>query len=171
MAVGNLEFIKSASGTSITTLEITDCFSADYDVYFVTITKVDVAANPLLYFRFIDSGGTVITGSEYERAHLNMLSYTTFSEGRSTTETRIPIGYANGSGTADLTGLSAYIFNPYDSSSYTFTTSQNSSYSTSGLQGMKSIGVHKTAEQLSGVAITVNTGSLESITANIFGVK
>jgi len=167
----NLQFIKSVSGSSITTLEIPNCFSSNYDVYFVTITKVDVTANPLLYFRFIDSGGTVITGAEYDRAHLNLFSYTSFSEGRSTGETRIPIGYANGSGTDDLTGLSAYIFNPFDSSSFTFTKSQNSSYSSSGLQGMKSIGVHKTAEQLSGFAITVNTGSLESITVNLYGVK
>ena len=33
----NLEFIKSATGTSVTSLDVTDCFSADYDVYKVTL--------------------------------------------------------------------------------------------------------------------------------------
>ena len=29
----NLQFIKSASGTSVSSLSVTDCFSANYDVY------------------------------------------------------------------------------------------------------------------------------------------
>ena len=36
----NLEFIKSASGTSVSSLTVTDCFNADYDVYKVYITKM-----------------------------------------------------------------------------------------------------------------------------------
>ena len=35
----NLQFIKSVSGTSVNTLSVTDCFSADYDVYYVSVNK------------------------------------------------------------------------------------------------------------------------------------
>jgi len=37
----NLEFIKSETGTSVTSLSVTDCFSADYDVYQVLISKLN----------------------------------------------------------------------------------------------------------------------------------
>ena len=53
MAVGNLEFIKSASGTSVSSLSVTDCFSANYDVYkrqvLWCVKKVYLELSPALY--------------------------------------------------------------------------------------------------------------------------
>ena len=59
----NLEFIKSASGSGVSSLSVTDCFSADYDVYFVQVAKSLNSVEANLDIRFIDSGGSIISAS------------------------------------------------------------------------------------------------------------
>ena len=58
----NLEFIKSVSGTSVSSLSVTDCFSADYDVYFISTSKIDTSSAGYVRPRFINSSG-ITTGS------------------------------------------------------------------------------------------------------------
>ena len=59
---GNLEFIKSATSSSnADTMSITDCFTADYDVYKVVYVFEDdsgVANNT--FVRFLDSSNALI---------------------------------------------------------------------------------------------------------------
>jgi len=171
MAVGNLEFIKSASGTSVSTLDVTDCFSADYDVYFVSISKGDFSAQTYNLLRFLDSGGTVISASEYDYATLDMYANASFAELRGTSQTSIPNFGLSNSGTADFGGISFYIYNPYDSSSYTFVAGQSSAQHSGGGRGSKFIGVHKSAEQLSGIQMGRVSGTIDNLTVNVFGVK
>ena len=170
---GSLEFIKSASGTSVSSLSVTDCFSADYDVYYLSISKLDTTGNSYIYMRLLDSGGSVISASEYATAWLDLKSYEAFTELKSTSFDKMGIGGSSGSLTTDLGGYSVYIYNPYDSSSYTFMNGQTSAYTvapTNALAGGKSIGVHKSAEQISGINLLLNTGTIDNITANIYGL-
>jgi len=170
---GNLEFIKSASGTSVSSLSVTDCFSADYDVYYLSISKLDTTGNSYIYIRFIDSGGSVISASEYATAWLDLNSWTSFGEQKSTSFDKMGIGSSSGSLTTDLGGYSVYIYNPYDSSSYTFINGQSAAYTvapTNALAGSKSIGVHKSAEQITGINLLLNTGTIDNITANVYGL-
>ena len=170
MAVGNLEFIKSASGTSVASLDVTDCFSADYDVYYVTIAKLDAANTAYTYGRIINSSG-VDTGANYDYAYLQMTSASAFTEGRSASTTTMTGFSYQSTGTADGVGNSFYVFNPYDSSSYTFFTSQSAGFwSGVGLYGFKSIFVHKVAEQITGLHFN-RTGNFDNITVNVYGVK
>ena len=67
-----------------------------------------------------------------------------------------------------------YIYNPFDSSSFTFYTVQSSFIVLGGttLEGYKKIGVLKLAQQLSGIKFTCgNSGTYDNITVNIYGVK
>ena len=170
MAVGNLEFIKSASGTSVASLDVTDCFSADYDVYYVTITKSDTTSTDYTYGRIINASG-VDSGSNYTYAYLQMTSASAFTEGRSASTTTMTGMSYQSTGTADGIGHSFYVFNPYDSSSYTFFTSQSAGFwSGVGLYGFKGIYVHKVAEQVTGLHFN-RSGSFDTITVNVFGVK
>ena len=85
---GNLEFIKSASGTIVSSLSVTDCFSADYDVYYLSITKIDQSANgTAVKYRFLDSSNTAISDSSYDQATLVMQSGGSFTESRTTNQT------------------------------------------------------------------------------------
>tara|TARA_R100000329_G_scaffold122324_1_gene100897 strand:+ start:1030 stop:1551 length:522 start_codon:yes stop_codon:yes gene_type:complete len=170
----NLEFIKSASGSSVSLLDVTDCFSADFDVYYFAVTKMKRAsASNFIYIRFLDSGGTVIDQAEYDYAAQEIRPYTTFLEVRATGQTLISqIAYGS-SNTEDMGGISMYVYNPYDSSSYTFTQSQSSSFvNANGGWGNKTIGVHKNAEQISGVRfVAAGSVNLDTIEVSVFGVK
>jgi len=166
----NLQFIKSASGSSVSSLDVTDCFSADYDVYYVSATKIDIATNYYNLVRVINASG-VDTGANYDYAFLQMASYTTFSEIKSTTASQWFHTSYQSNGTADGIGFGMYIYNPYDSSSFTFMNNQASGfYSGNGLLGTKGIGVHHIAEQITGIQI-YSVYNYDNITINVFGVK
>ena len=170
---GNLEFIKSASGTSVSFLDVTDCFSANYDVYYFALTKIKRAsADNFIILRFLDSGGTVIDQAEYEYAALEIRAYTTFLEARATNQTKISEITYGSSNASNIGGISLYVHNPYDSSSYTFVQNQSSSFrASSGGWGNKTIAVHKVAEQISGVRFQAEGVNLDTIEVSVYGVK
>ena len=66
---GNLELVKTVTGTSSATVDVTDCFSADYDVYKVTIYNKEALSGAFNQnLRLLDSGGTIISAAEYDYA-------------------------------------------------------------------------------------------------------
>ena len=170
---GNLEFIKSASGTSVSSFTVTDCFSAKYDVYKIVLTEFEIiTAGAVGRLRLLDSGGTVISASEYDYANLDMLSFGSFSEDRSTNATFINRFTGDTRNIYETGGVALYIYNPYDSSSYTFTQQQNTFFNNgNGGQGTKGIGVHKSAEQISGINFLASAGNIENIAVSVYGVK
>jgi len=171
----NLQFIKSASGTSVSSLSVTDCFSDKYDVYKVILNPTDsTISNAVARLRFIDSGGSVISDSEYDFASLSLAAATSFFEDRNTNETFINRLGTQHSGTIDGTSTIIYIYNPFDSSSYTFAQWQGMARANTGSvtgYGVKGIGVHKSAEQLSGLNIFPSSGTYDTIGIKVYGVK
>jgi hypothetical protein len=170
---GNLEFIKSvSSSSSVTSVDITSCFSADYDVYMLSFADIDIdgAGSENIDMRLLDSGGTAISASEYDYAGLVLRYSATFSEVRATSQAQFTYG-AGYVSAADVGagGLIAYFYNPYDSSSYTFT--QHQQANSEGHSGQKYIGVHKSAEQITGIQIRVDSGTIERLSASVYGVK
>ena len=116
----NLQFIKSASGTSVSALDLTNCFSADYDVYYLSISKIDQnSSSNEVKINFLDSGGNQITSADYDQATLVMKSNTTFTESDDEGLTFDFIAYGVRD-SEDGAGIGMYIYNPFDSSSYTF---------------------------------------------------
>ena len=167
--MGNLELVKSVSGTSVTFLEVTDCFSDKYDVY--QISSVDGqlttgAANYVL--EFLDSGGTPITTSVYDRAFLTVRSFNTFIETRGTGNGNYIFGYVNAS---ESNGFEMFVYNPYSSSDYTFLNYQQSSFSVgNGGNGFKGIGVMKSAETVTGIKLYGTSGTFSSIAVSVYGL-
>jgi len=167
---GSLEFIKSASGTSVSTLDIDNCFSANYDVYKILITKLDFSANASLYIKYKNSSGLVTT-STYDYALLNLKSYAVFTEASDTSTTFLYTAFAY-SPTSNAIGNQCYIFNPYDSSSYTLAQGQSSAFLNGfGSYGTKWVGVEKTAQQIVGIQFLPGTGSFDNIEISVYGVK
>ena len=170
----SLQFIKSASASSVGTLDVTDIFSSAYDVYQITIAKMEQTNNGWNEMRFLDSGGSVISDSEYDYAVLELKSNTSYSETRTTGANAIETIIYSGTGSAVAGGLSMYIYNPYDSSSYTFLTLQSNGYrSGTGQIGSKQISVHKSAERISGLHfISGGSGSeFTTLDVSVYGVK
>jgi len=169
--MSNLRLINETTASSVATLNITDVFSEDFDIYKITITDFDLPTAGYINFRLINSSGSVVTASNYNRAALQMNSDSSFGEGRSTN-----ISYLNyladvGTGVADTGGITSYIFNPYSSSSYTFSISQSSSVRTNH-RSMKNIGVLKQTASMSGFQI-LNAGNytFDSILVRTYGLR
>tara|TARA_R100001163_G_C4935134_1_gene109346 strand:- start:47 stop:577 length:531 start_codon:yes stop_codon:yes gene_type:complete len=173
MAVGNLELVKTVTGTSSATVDVTDCFSADYDVYKVTIYDKEITASAFNQnLRLLDSGGTVISASEYDYAALEEKSYAAFGEFKSISATSFERAIGLGTaGADDSGGVVFYFFNPYDSSSYTFMISQNANfYAGNGLLAYKYIGVHKSTETISGIQLVMAGSTFTTVTASVYGL-
>ena len=168
---GSLEFIKSATGSSVSSLSVTDCFSDTYDVYMISISKLDQTATDYIEARVIDSGGVDST-SNYNFASLEMLAGAGFTQKRNTGQTGFATSISyQGSGADDAVGITMYVFNPNDSSSFTFVKSHSSAYYSGGGIGFKMIGVHKVAEQITGINFFPRSGTLDNMTINVYGVK
>jgi hypothetical protein len=171
---GSLEFIKSVTGTSVSTLDITDCFSDDYDIYAIILGKSDMsAAGGFFRYRLIDSGGSVISGAEYDNAGLRLIAASAFQESKGTNETFMT-GISSGTGDLTEEGGTAitYIYQPYNSSRYTFAQTQSvNTNSSSQLQGYKYINVHKSQEQITGFHILSSPAkTFENVEISVYGV-
>lgn len=118
---GNLEFIKSQTGTSVTSLSVEDCFSADYDVYYCTLEfdRSGSNASQANILSFLNTSGTDSTANYGYATQQTNYAASGDSERRDNSHSNILwITYDN------VGASSMYVFNPYDSSSYTFVTSQ-----------------------------------------------
>ena len=173
---GNLEFIKETTTTvdRQTSVSITDCFTTQYDVYAIIVNcQTYNATAEQLDVRLIDSGGSVISDTEYDYAWLQMRSNASFNEIRATGQTNWDRPFNTSDYPPETNQGIMYLFNPADSSSYTFATSQGASMNGSGsLRGAKFIGVHKSAEQITGFNIFMGTNSIGIGTSiKVYGVK
>lgn len=172
---GSLEFIKSETGTSVSSLSVTDCFNADYDVYAVILGKSDTTSDGGFYrYRLIDSGGSVISAAEYSSAGLRMIAASSFIEARNTSETYMSgISSSTGALTAEGGVSLTYIYQPYNSSRYTFAkTFSVGANASSQLQGFNMINVHKVQEQITGIHILSDPSrTFQNVQLSIYGVK
>tara|TARA_R100000329_G_scaffold4311_1_gene5921 strand:- start:6942 stop:7457 length:516 start_codon:yes stop_codon:yes gene_type:complete len=168
----NLQFVKQTSATNVSSMNITDCFSSGYDVYKVFLTKLEgyQSGNRNIHMRFIDTNSSVISGSEYSWAALNLRSYSSFSQGKSANDTEIERIQIYGDTDVEF-GTVLYIFNPYNSSSYTFAKWKSAGLiNTPYLYGIAGIGVHKQTEQITGINFISNADNF-NLTVSVFGVK
>jgi len=169
--MGNLEFIKSASGTSVSSLDVTDCFNANYDVYKVVIPNFEISSGTINYqMRLLDSSGTVISASEYDNATFLLKSNATFEVGRRSSNLSY-FRYFPETNSSYNTGIGTvfYIFTPYNTK-YTFIQYQGTSWTGSAMYGYKGIGVHKVEEQISGLNFFPTSGTMD-FDVSVYGVK
>ena len=171
----NLEFINSFELNTQTLTYLIDCdnvFSDKYDVYCIKIWAKEYASGnqQWLRIRYLDNTGTVITALEYDYAQLTMPSNAAFYENRGTNADNI---LYSGTGYTDETGSSAiiYVYNPYDSSSYTFQHGQ-SGITVGGIcYALKGISVHKSAETIRGIRFYTDPGVMGYYKISFYGVK
>ena len=135
--INQTEIISSSS-----TVNITNVFSADFDVYKIEVSNMTTTGpSQNVYMRLINSAGSVITTSNYHYAYLSMTDYAAFVPSYSAAATSwsemFGISYDN---TSSLNGNGvAYIFNPYSSSLYTYAINETTSGSLRSSKGSLSI--------------------------------
>ena len=152
---GNLELINKTTFTSVTTVSVDNVFSADYDIYKITL---DTGAQ-YGFLRFLDSSGTLTTDSTYDTSRQNLKINTSFSETK-VQDTDVGLyAFSESSGSGAGGGNVLYVFNPFSSSHYTTVTSQSVDINTSTAHRIaKTIGVYKNVQSLRGFSLQALAG-------------
>ena len=161
--MSNLRLINETEVASgVTTVNITDLFSSDFDIYqieFAGIYQSTNVSNGIEGLRFVNSAGSVISASEYSYANLNMPSGSAFAENRYTTRDFIFFNLYADQLSDGQANASMYVFNPNNSSSYTFLLSQANGKNSSDFYSGKTIGVHKVTTEIKGIQLYESDGT------------
>lgn len=173
MAVGNLEFLhQTVISASTSSVDITDVFSSDYDVYCITTTDFSTVGTTAVGIngRFINSSGTVIS-SNYATANFTLADNATFVESRSNTASSA-VMFGAFDQLPDSMGSVAYVFNPFDTT-YTSTISQESRSDEQIYRGGKAASVLKNTDSITGIRVFESSGTNPFNTGKItiYGVK
>ncbi len=173
--MSNLRLINETTASSVSSVSITDVFSSDFDIYKISIVDIGVASGSgWVNMKLINSGGSTIS-SNYSWANLAPLSYASFAENKATSASVLD-NIIHLDSTIDVgSGALMYIFNPNNSSSYTFMLNQSSGvgYSSGALNiNAKMVGVHKSTETISGFAIFPDdTTTFTDIAIKTYGLR
>jgi len=172
---GTLEFIKKQSATSAVSMDVTDVFTADYEVYQVHISA-DMDSAAYFELRLLNaSDDSLANSSQYDMAAEEFKSNTTFNDYKFEDQNG-GVGW-RGIGPyiddGDGYGFTATIFNPFIDG-YTMAIAQGASSNgaSANLEGQKSIAAYKDDESIGGFrVINSGGGTMNYIVATVYGVK
>ena len=172
--MSNLRLINETTvSSSVSSVNVTDVFSADFDIYKITADNIIQASSSSvssLNLRFINSSGSIIT-TDYDFAFLQLRSNASFSEVRSTTGTDLSQALGQVDDNLISSGAVVYIFNPFNSSNYTFITNQASGSSGTSKRFFKGIGVLHQTNSITGINIAVSSSNITEGKIRIFGLR
>ena len=170
---GSLEFITSSSVTSMSSaVDMTSCLTSKYDVYLLTAKEVQSDTNAYTVgIQFYESG-VLESAGVYQYALVGGRTNGTFSEGRSTTEAWIHIGGDTDTDSTNSSNSYTYIYNPTNSSKYTFLTTQSTAQYDAVANFRYGSGVLPQASTVDGFRLrsTYSTGQITGEFA-LYGVK
>ena len=176
--MSNLRLIKqTATASGITSVSMTDVFSSDYDIYKVTVaqTTYDVSNTDViaLKLRFINSGGSIVSASNYSSANMMMKADATKDEDKFNSGTYSYAGAVIGN--YENSGGSHWIYNPYNSDRYSFVTFEGiGGYDSSNnkMRSMKGIGVLEQQASMTGVNFySSNASNTFSAYVTVYGLR
>ena len=174
-----LGLINETTASSVASVEITDVFNADFDIYQITFNNLVQATSTATfsYLRFLNSSGSEISSSSYDYALLVTRAGGSFQESRATNQSTLWHSIYNCVNESDFGGANMYIFNPYSNSSYTFIINQSffrydgTSGGTVGHEGYKQISVLKTTDRIEGIKFYNSTGNFANFDCKIYGLR
>ena len=173
--MSNLRLINETTASSVASVSITDVFTDDYDIYKVLVIGLDQndATTNVGSFRLVNTSGSIITASNYDNAQLNMDSYGSFSEQRSTNQAKLYRFLGNLNDEPDDANATLYVFNPTSTSSYTFLLQQADSKWTNCFSSFKGIGVLKNTSAVGGINFFSDgtAGKTISATVRTYGLR
>ena len=172
--MSNLRLLDQTTATSVSTMSVTDVFTTDFDIYKITLYSSS-ATEKEDHIQFINSGGSFVNSSSYDYAQLFIRSYSSFSEVSDTSDTKLRLI----TGSEDNFGGNAiiYVFNPTNSSSYTFILSQMSrGYDLQNDNGFdmdsnKNIGILKQQSSITGFHLFNSSTATSDYTARTYGLR
>jgi len=180
--MSNLILIDETTVTSAANrISITDVFSADYDTYCIQVVGTSAAtstANNNMDVQLINSSGSVITSTIYDSEMMYARGFSaTYLEIGGASRDEIAIMYHDTAANNAFGNMTMWMFNPFQSDSYTFQVQQSSGYARDGASAIipmfhKGIGVLKQQSSITGYSF-VNRNSLNISTGTFrtYGLK
>jgi len=164
--MSNLRLINETTASSVSSVSITDVFTTDFDIYKFTTYQEGFSGNTSIEGRFINSSGSIITAN-YDYARLLLKANTSaYEQGVTNNSDFRSFGEADNMGCNSV----SYIFNPMNSSSYTFWLSQDISAKDSYM--MKCIAVLKQTSFVAGLNFfTDNGGTMTKFECKVYGLR
>jgi len=175
-SMSNLRLINETSFTDVSSVNIENVFSSDFDIYKLTLDMGKTSAGVVsIEHRLINASGSIITASNYDFANLKLDSGGSFATNeRDTNSNDIRgLGQVGTDVNTHSAGAVAYYFNPFSSSFYTFLTMQSSYFADASPDryfGYKGIAVLKQTASMSGINIFSTSGNYTG-TAKIYGLR
>ena len=169
--MSNLRLINETTVTSaVRTVEITDVFSANFDIYKI-VGVTNFTAEEYIDMRLINSSGSVVSASNYDNAGLLMKSDATNDENRNINVTKAQyLSYA-GDVVAEAGSFVTWVFNPYSSSSHTFLLSQGGAKRTANTLTTKAISILKQTSSITGFQLYPNTSNVDNASIKTYGLR
>ena len=169
--MSNLRLINETSFSSVASATITDIFSADFEVYKITLTDYDaLGGGANLDYRFVNSSDSVVV-TDYDHCSKIMRSYGTDGATQSTSATYID-ALAYDDTLQKGNGSVLYVYNPFHSTCYTYSMWQNSSASTVGTVGRKGIASLHQTSSITGINFFRSGGGNLSINnIKVYGLR
>ena len=162
--MSNLRLINETTTIAgVRTINITNVFSSDFDIYKI-VGSNNLANNSTatgFNLRFLNSSDSVIYHSGYYYAQQGLKGNTSFSEGRSQSESRIWNVFGSLDDSGQSSGNVAYIFNPVTDSAYTYVIYQSTAYPSGNYRLYKGIAVYKQAIKITGFQAELNESAGE----------
>ena len=173
--MSNLRLINETEITSsVSSASITNIFNSDYDIYKVIVKNLaTVGANATrVDGRLINTSGSVITASSYDRAELSMHTHTSYQELKSTNENIMYDFLPATDLSPEFSSSVIYFFNPFSSSSYTFMLIQGFASIGGQHRSAKSIFVLEQVSSIAGLQLISGAGdNFISGTVRTYGLR
>ena len=176
---GSLELIAQQSAdNSAQTLDFTDCFTDRFDVYKIQFKNYAPTNDEnTLRLRLKNASGEISGASAYQFAIQYGNAGGSFGENKDTTSDYMQIMGGIGTSTGENASGYIYIYNPTNSSKYTFASNQSTFLDQNGNYTMFFGGsVYTTAESVTGcifrnISAGGTLGNINTCDISIYGVK
>ena len=173
--MSNLRLINETTvSASTSSVDVTDVFSADYDIYKITTDNFSTVGTTqtALDMRFLNVSGSVITNSKYDYGYWNMKGNTTFAEIRATDASFIDNFFGVPDQSPEGASSVSYIFNPFSNSSYTYALNQSSRAEAGNFRSQKYIAVLKQERRMGGFRLfETSTRPFDSGVIRTYGLR
>jgi hypothetical protein len=159
---------KTTVSSSVSSVNITDVFNSDFDIYKIVTSDIVTDASISLGIRLINSSGSLVI-TDYKYSFLRMRT-SGFNDVYDSSTTSWPESLGQCS-SATSSGVINYIYNPYLSTSPTFYSMQGSFMSGTETRTYRSQGVQTGNIVNTGFQVFTSSDNITQGIIEVFGVR
>lgn len=168
--MSNLRFLSETNiSSAVSSITLTDLFTDDFDIYKLVITAQAVSTANGANLRFVNSAGTVVTNSSYDRAMYIGRANSTASQVAN--ENGDKLQFFGGVYDPEGGNMIYYIFNPTNTSAHTLVMSEGSSADGGNGRVYQQKGVLKELSSITGVNFSFNDDDVDVASIKCYGVR